>query len=121
MFVALAAGELAPHGRVPWSLIALVGDQERRNAVFAHRARLTTTATVWELTIMAASNVARCAYCGRRGDSLFNFVLLAEACRKFDVCLKVPNSTAFHEPCSRRAYSALLKQPVAAFLQGGIK
>lgn len=63
----------------------------------------------------------RCAVCGRRGQSLFTFVLLAESCRTFNVRLRVPSSTAFHEPCSRRAYAQLIKRPIPAFLQGGIK
>jgi hypothetical protein len=67
---------------------------------------------------MAISSLSRCAVCGRRGQSLFMFVLLAEACRKFNVLLKVPTSTVFHEPCSRKVYKALTKRPVVSFLQG---
>jgi hypothetical protein len=78
-------------------------------------------ATCVEVCIMAIPSVPRCAVCGRRGQSLFSFVLLAEACRKFNVRLKVPSSTVFHEPCSRKAYAALTRRPVVSFLQGGIK
>lgn len=63
----------------------------------------------------------RCAVCGRAGRNVFQFHLLSEACRHFHVPLKLPSSTFFHEPCSRRAYRALTKRPVVAFLQGGIK
>jgi hypothetical protein len=54
--------------------------------------------------------VHRCAVCGRKGQSLFPFALLQEACLKDRVSLKAPESAHFHDVCSRRAFAALLKR-----------
>jgi hypothetical protein len=54
--------------------------------------------------------VRRCAVCGRKGQSLFSFALLQEACLKDGVHLQAPDSTHFHDACSRRAFAALLKR-----------
>jgi hypothetical protein len=48
--------------------------------------------------------VGRCARCGREGQSLIAFALLAQVCRKTSVPLKAPGSTRFHPNCARRAF-----------------
>src|SRR6266480_2998844 len=85
----------------------------RRNGVLEHSARLTTTQPGLEVRIMATKDCIRCALCGREGQSLVAFALLAEACKKASVPLKAPDSAFFHDSCSRRAFAALRKRDTA--------
>ena len=81
----------------------------RRNGVLEHSARLTTTQPGLEVRIMATKDCIRCALCGREGQSLVAFALLAEACKKASVPLKAPRSIAFDPGCARRAFRAIEK------------
>ena len=124
MRAVLAPFGLAYEVGLPWVWLPMFGDQAAARVVGSNPSRLSPThlfrryaVPVRKFTLV----IPRCCYCARAGISLFQFALLAEAARKFNVRLKLPRSNWFHEPCSRKAYKALIKKPCVAFLQGGIR